>query len=118
MIGSVTPSKPQYTRVNAYCDVAFRMVKLRRPLKLCKISGLTSIATLHPNCLRLTLAVTRQRPRLANGGLLDLTMRDFHLLDRAPFQGALNLLQHQSLYLLQNTFVQTDIHIKQEVLLL
>ena len=85
------PAKATVHSHSAYCDVAFRMAKLRRPLRLCQLSGLTSIATLHPDCLRLTLAVTRQRPRLANGSLLGLTVWGFHPLSRAPFQGALTL---------------------------
>ncbi len=66
-------------------DIAFRMDKLRRPLRLCKISKLHSIATLFPNCLRLALPVTRQHPRLVNGGLLDLAVRDFRPLIYLPF---------------------------------
>ncbi len=66
---------------NACRGIAFRMAKLRRPLSLCKISKLNSIATLFPNCLRLALSVTRQHPRLANGGLLDLAVRGFHPLN-------------------------------------
>ena len=89
------PAKATVHSHSAYCDVAFRMDKLRRPLRLCKLSGLTSIATLHPDCLRLTLAVTRQRPRLANGGLLGLAVWEFHPLSRAPFQGALTLLHYR-----------------------
>ena len=90
------PAKATVHSHSAYCDVAFRMDKLRRPLRLCKLSGLTSIATLHPDCLRLTLAVTRQRPRLANGGLLGLAVWEFHPLSRAPFQGAPIPLPSQS----------------------
>ena len=51
-----------------------------------------------PDCLRLTLAVTRQCSRLANGGLLDLAVWEFHPPSRSPFQGALNLLQSQPSY--------------------
>ena len=90
------PAKATVHSHSAYCDVAFRMDKLRRPLRLCKLSGLTSIATLHPDCLRLTLAVTRQCPRLVNGGLLNPTVWDFHPLSRAPFQGALIPSQRRS----------------------
>ena len=70
MIGPLTPPEPQHTRAIACHDAAFRMVRLRRPLRLCKISGLYSIATLLPCCLRLALPVTRQHPRLANGATL------------------------------------------------
>lgn len=69
----------------ACCDVAFRMDRLRRPLRLCKISKLYSITTLLPNCLRLALPVTSQNPRLANGGSLRLAMRVFHPLNYPPF---------------------------------
>lgn len=85
MIGSLTPPKPLRTRNIARSSVAFRMAKLRRPLGLCEISKLNSIATLFPNCLRLALPVTRQHPRLANGGLLDLAVREFHPLNYPPF---------------------------------
>ena len=90
MIGPLTPPKPQQTRfciLNACCDVAFRMAKLRRPSGLCKISELNSIATLLPNCLRLTLPVASQSPRLANGGSLHLAMRVFHPPNYPPFSG-------------------------------
>ena len=81
--GSGTPE----LSFNACCDVAFRMDKLRRPLRLSKISKLNSIATLLPDCLRLALSVTRQHPRLANGGSLRLTVWDFHPLNQSPFSG-------------------------------
>ncbi len=85
MIGPLTPPEPQHTRAIACHDTAFRMVRLRRPLRLCKISGLYSIATLLPCCLRLALPVTRQHPRLANGGSLRFAVRVFHPLNYPPF---------------------------------
>ena len=87
MIGPLTPPEPQHTRAIACHDTAFRMVRLRRPLRLCKISGLYSIATLLPCCLRLALPVTRQHPRLANGGSLRFAVRGFHPLNYPPFSG-------------------------------
>lgn len=87
MIGPLTPPEPQHTRAIACRDAAFRMDKLRRPLRLCKISGLYSIATLLPCCLRLALPVTRQHPRLANGGSLRFAVRVFHPLNYPPFSG-------------------------------
>ena len=87
MIGPRTPPEPRYTRDIAYRDAAFRMDKVRRPLGLCKISGLNSIATLLPCCLRLALPVTRQHPRLTNGGSLRFAVRVFHPLNHPPFSG-------------------------------
>ena len=87
MIGPLTPPEPQHTRAIACRDTAFRMDKLRRPLRLCKISGLYSIATLLPCCLRLALPVTRQHPRLANGGSLRFAVRVFHPPNYPPFSG-------------------------------
>ena len=81
------------------------MVKLRQPLSLCKLSDLT---TMHPNCLRLTMAVTRQCPRLANDVLLNLAMWEFHPLNRSPFQGAPNPLPTPALHLYQNISAQMD----------
>ena len=87
MIGPQTPPEPRHTRDIACRDAAFRMNKLRRPLELCKISGLNSTATLLPCCLRLALPVTRQHPRLANGGSLRFAVRVFHPLNHPPFSG-------------------------------
>jgi len=70
---------------NVFCDVAFRMVKLRRPPEPSKISKLHSIATLLPDCLRLALLITEQHPRLATGGLLDLASRVFLPVNYLPF---------------------------------
>ena len=87
MIGPQTPPEPRHTRVIACRDAAFRMDKLRRPLELCKISGLNSIATLLPCCLRLALPVTRQHSRLTNGSSLRFAVRVFHPLNHPPFSG-------------------------------
>lgn len=87
MIGPLTPPEPRHTRAIACHDSAFRMVELRRPLRLCEISGLSSIAPLLPCCLRLALPVTRQHPRFANGGSLRFTVRVFHPLNYPPFSG-------------------------------
>ena len=81
------PAKATTNSLNACCDVVFRMVKLRRPLKLCEISWLNSITTLFPTCLRLALPVTNQHPRLANGDSLRLTVWDSHPLNQPPFSG-------------------------------
>lgn len=71
----------------AYHNVAFRMDKLRRLSRICKISRLNNFATLLPCCLRLTQIVTNVRPRLANGGSLHLSVWDFHPLNYPPFSG-------------------------------
>lgn len=109
MIGPLTPPEPRHTRAIACRDAAFRMVELRRPLRLCKISGLNSIATLLPCCLRLALPVTRQHPRLANGGSLRFAVRVFHPLNYPPFFWAHSTFNRADGNALNKVFLQESV---------
>ena len=75
---------------------------LRRHLELCKISGFNNIANLLRRnfsslCLRLALPVTRQHPRLTNGGSLRFAARVFHPLNYPPFSGRTQPLTEPSI---------------------
>ena len=52
-----------------------------------KISRLNHRVTPLPRCLRFTPCITAYSTRLANGGWLDLTVQDSHLLDYPPLAG-------------------------------